>query len=290
MTYGFILVSVWILSSGDITGEALNWYGVTSWTLGPCTSSPCDVEINNGTSVEVICIGDTAQLEATIGFDTYLWTEAASGTILSSSYILNATVTGLYIVVATNVSNNCVDVDTIEVRVYPNPLSTNYIISPNPPIICLGDYVTVTLDDTSGTGIYGCITWLNDSMTYLSGTTTLYPTQDTSYYLECINDLFCSTSVVIEVFVDTCLTSTIDIKEDINVYPNPAQEEFFINFNSTNFYDIKLIDILGRELVYRQGVNNFVHIKTSEFSQGTYFIRIENQLGVLHTYKVLIDR
>ena len=26
MTYGFILVSVWILSSGDITGEALNWY------------------------------------------------------------------------------------------------------------------------------------------------------------------------------------------------------------------------------------------------------------------------
>ena len=270
--------------------EALNWYGVTSWTLGPCTSSPCDVEINNGTSVEVICIGDTAQLEATIGFDTYLWTEAASGTILSSSYILNATVTGLYIVVATNVSNNCVDVDTIEVRVYPNPLSTNYIISPNPPIICLGDYVTVTLDDTSGTGIYGCITWLNDSMTYLSGTTTLYPTQDTSYYLECINDLFCSTSVVIEVFVDTCLTSTIDIKEDINVYPNPAQEEFFINFNSTNFYDIKLIDILGRELVYRQGVNNFVHIKTSEFSQGTYFIRIENQLGVLHTYKVLIDR
>ncbi len=270
--------------------EALNWYGVTSWTLGPCTSSPCDVEINNGTSVEVICIGDTAQLEATIGFDTYLWTEASSGTILSSSYVLNATVTGLYIVVATNVSNNCVDVDTIEVRVYPNPLSTNYIISPNPPIICLGDYVTVTLDDTSGTGIYGCITWLNDSMTYLSGTTTLYPTQDTSYYLECINDLFCSTSVVIEVFVDTCLTSTIDIKEDINVYPNPAQEEFFINFNSTNFYDIKLIDILGRELVYRQGVNNFVHIKTSEFSQGTYFIRIENQLGVLHTYKVLIDR
>ena len=109
-------------------------------------------------------------------------------------------------------------------------------------------------------------------MTYLSGTTTLYPTQDTSYYLECINDLFCSTSVVIEVFVDTCLTSTIDFKEDINIYPNPAQEEFFINFNSTNFYDIKLIDILGRELVYRQGVNNFVHIKTSEFSQGTYFI------------------
>ena len=128
-------------------------------------------------------------------------------------------------------------------------------------------------------------------MTYLSGTTTLYPTQDTSYYLECINDLFCSTSVVIEVYVDTCATSISSLNsDDIMIYPNPASDEIFINFNSTNYYDIKLIDILGRELVYRQEVNNFIHIKTSEFSQGTYFIRIEDQLGVLQTYKVLIDR
>ena len=267
--------------------EALNWYGVTSWTQGPCSLSPCDVEINNGAVDIEICDGDTAIHDATTGFDTYLWTEASSGSVLGSTHFINTTSSGIYIVVATDILNNCVDIDSIEVIVYQTP-PLSIQSSPDPPLICLGDSIVLEgsagFDDYWWTDINGNIILIDDRL-------VTSPNVDTWYLLSAKDSNGCVVKEDIWVLIDSCVTSVSDIiSNEIQIYPNPASEEFFINFNTTNHYNIQIIDIVGRELVYGENVNNLISIKTREFSQGTYFIRIQNHLGYLDTYKLMIER
>tara|TARA_B100001029_G_C14977795_1_gene404153 strand:- start:139 stop:318 length:180 start_codon:yes stop_codon:yes gene_type:complete len=55
MTYGFILVSVWILSSGDITGEALNWYDNPT----SCWEEAIRMKENSKVGIGYVCVEDT---------------------------------------------------------------------------------------------------------------------------------------------------------------------------------------------------------------------------------------
>ena len=103
----------------------------------------------------------------------------------------------------------------------------------------------------------------------------VYPTQDFIYVVEALDINGCESREEIEVFVDTCASDIFDIsKNNIQIYPNPASEELFINLNSISFCNIEIIDILGRLLIRQEHVNNSLSIKTIEFSKGTYFIRI----------------
>ena len=61
------------------------------------------------------------------------------------------------------------------------------------------------------------------------------------------------------------------------------------NLNSLNLYNIEVIDIIGRVLISKENVNNLISIKTSEFSEGTYFIKIQTHLDI-QTYKIIIDK
>jgi hypothetical protein len=245
---------------------------------------PCDVEINNGTVETEICDGDTAILEATTGFDTYLWTNS-TGVVLASTHIINVTASGIYIVIATDIMNNCVDMDSISVLVYPStPL--NPITVPNPPMVCLGDSVVIEVNP----GFLNY--WWNTGNPSDQGEdrVVVYPTQDFTYVVEALDVNGCESREEIEVFVDTCATSVSDItKNKIQIYPNPASEEFFINLNSINFYNIEIIDVVGRLLIRKEHVNNLIAIKTAKFSKGTYFIRIQTHSDI-QTYKIVIDR
>ena len=98
---------------------------------------PCSVEINNGLLDLAICVGDSAVLEATLGFDTYTWTEVSTAFPVGNTSNISISNPGLYIVTATDITNNCVDVDSIQVLNY-QPVFLNHITIPSPPIICLG--------------------------------------------------------------------------------------------------------------------------------------------------------
>ena len=63
----------------------------------------------------------------------------------------------------------------------------------------------------------------------------------------------------------------------------------FVNLNSLNFYNIEIIDIVGRVLISKENVNNLIAIKTTGFSEGTYFIRIQAHSDI-QTYKIVIDK
>ena len=167
-------------------------------------TSSCTVEINNGTVDIEICDGDTAILEATSGFDTYLWTSTnSSGGVLGTTHILNANTAGLYIVVATD-STNCVDLDSIEVVVYAEtPL--NPITVPDPPMVCLGDSIVIEVNP----GFLNY--WWNtgNANDTDQDRVVVYPTQDFTYFVEALDTNGCESREGIEIFVDTCAGTSI---------------------------------------------------------------------------------
>lgn len=265
--------------------QAENWFGVTSWTLGACTPpSPCTVEINNGTVDIEICNGDTAVLEATIGFDTYLWTLASAGSPLGNSNIIEVSDPGIYIVIATD-STNCVDMDSIELIVYPETV-LNPVTVPNPPVVCVGDSVVIEVN--SGFLNY----WWNtgNPLDQDEDRVVIFPTQDFVYVVEALDSNGCESRAEIEVFVDTCATSVHDFNaNNIKIYPNPSNDICYIDINNSEVIDIEIVDIIGKVVFRKENISNIFSINTGDFLEGIYFIRIQKDLHIV-SQKLIIDR
>ena len=266
--------------------HAINFGGVTSWTAGPCVASvPCSVDINNGTVDIEICYGDTAILEVDTGFDNYSWSlNGSTGALLGTTHIVNATNPGIYTVVVTD-TTNCVAIDSIEVVVY-SQTPLNPMTVPDPPMVCLGDSVVIEVNQ----GFVGY--WWNTGNPNDTDQdrVVVYPTQDFMYVVEALDSNGCESREEIEVFVDTCFTNSFQmIKNEIEIFPNPASNVFYINLNSLNSYNIEIVDVVGRLILKKEDVNSLITIKTSEFISGTYFIRVEG-ISDIQNYKIVVER
>ena len=268
--------------------QAQNWYGVSSWTQGPCSTTlpPCSVEINNGAVNIEICDGDTAVLEATSGFDTYLWT--TGGPTIGTTSIITTTLPGIYTVVATD--SLCVDIDSIEVIFYQSPqLSINSV--PSPPMICLGD--TVFLSASPGFVAYF---WQNYHPVFgwnlfAIDTLTVFdiPTVDTWYMLTARDSNGCTVREDIWVYVDTCISSINNFSEtQIFIYPNPTSGKVNIELPKGEVLQFTLTDLLGKIILQKDNISNKYIFKTKDFAKGTYLIKLENVKGK-YSRKLLIE-
>ena len=159
--------------------------------------------INAGADV-AICIGDTAQLQAT-GGSSYLWTPSAG---LSDTTIANPlafpTVTTTYIVMGTD-TNTCEGTDTVVVTV--NPLPTISAGLTDTVYMCAGD--SAQLNATGGTSYV----WTPN--TNITNNTIanpfVFPPVTTTYYVTGTDANSCSNSdsVVVSVFAIPNLTDTV---------------------------------------------------------------------------------
>ena len=76
---------------------------------------------------------------------------------------------------------------------------------------------------------------------------------------------------------------------DFSVYPNPAANSLQIHMPTSDFGQLKIRDLSGREL-YTMPINSEnVKIETSKFPAGIYFIQIETQNGI-GVKKVIVSR
>jgi len=159
--------------------------------------------INAGIDV-AICVGDTAQLQAT-GGNGYLWTPSAG---LSDTTIANPlafpTVTTTYIVMGTD-TNACEGTDTVVVTV--NPLPTISAGLTDTVYMCAGD--SVQLNATGGTSYV----WTPN--TNITNNTIanpfVFPPVTTTYYVTGTDANSCSNSdsVVVSVFAIPDLSDTV---------------------------------------------------------------------------------
>ncbi|HKR04167.1 MAG TPA: T9SS type A sorting domain-containing protein [Bacteroidia bacterium] len=63
--------------------------------------------------------------------------------------------------------------------------------------------------------------------------------------------------------------------DELTIYPNPVKDELKINFKN-KIEEIKIFDVLGKEIYKKQFSNSNLQIPTSGFMKGIYFIEINN--------------
>lgn len=75
-------------------------------------------------------------------------------------------------------------------------------------------------------------------------------------------------------------------KIDFDIYPNPAKEELFINYNLANAgnIDISIYDALGNQVLSKENISTKgvfkSKINVSSLNQGVYFVKIKTDNGI----------
>ncbi|WP_231433738.1 MULTISPECIES: T9SS-dependent M36 family metallopeptidase [unclassified Chryseobacterium] len=107
-----------------------------------------------------------------------------------------------------------------------------------------------------------------------------------------INDQFADFSVPVE-----CVLSTSEVKDvkanAISIYPNPAKNEFFINFpkNTMGKVNVEIFDMSGKMVAseYKVSADEKKAINTSTLINGTYIVKVKG-LGIDTSSKLLIKK
>ncbi len=73
--------------------------------------------------------------------------------------------------------------------------------------------------------------------------------------------------------------------EDISIYPNPVKDILTINYQGV-INDIRVYDILGKEIIFQKINNSNTTIDFSKFKQGVYFIKAFTDNNIT-SYKVI---
>lgn len=80
------------------------------------------------------------------------------------------------------------------------------------------------------------------------------------------------------------------VASDINLFPNPNTGVFLLTLAETATENkIKVVDAMGRVIMetISEAGNNNVYLKLPQISEGTYFVRVENETGT-HTAKFVL--
>ena len=286
------VVRKWMSSNSNIlTINAPGTYCVIQIDANGCIDTACidikvqDIIIYNSPAQPSICLGDSIVLEIdTLGLSNIIWVPNTLLTPPVNRIVDFPVFSQLYVVEAID-SAGCDRRGELFVSV----MKTNYLnpmTIPNPPNICLGDSIVIEVSQ----GFVGY--WWNtgNPIDVDKDRVVVFPNQDFTYVVEALDSNGCESREEILVFVDTCATSFYETHQNhIQIFPNPTSEDFFIDINSPNFYNVEIYDVVGRLIYYKDKVNSLIKIKTIRFSKGTYFIKMITPSAII-TNKIIIDR
>lgn len=194
------------------------------------------------------------------GASSYSWSTSQT----STQIVVSPTTTTTYSISGFN-NNGCSHTANITQTVISNP---TIILSSSPSIICVGESCTIT-----ATGGNSYIWGSNETTSQIVVT----PTTTAFYSVIGTDNNGCSTTSTITQIVDPC--TGIQKKENnsfINIYPNPTSS--LINIDSKTLYKTQVFisNSLG-EVIYNAWLQSeHSQIDLSAFSNGIYFVRIDN--------------
>jgi Bacterial lectin/Secretion system C-terminal sorting domain len=80
--------------------------------------------------------------------------------------------------------------------------------------------------------------------------------------------------------------------EEVYIYPNPANNQINVAWNNMSMVSVEIIDALGHQLLVKE-INSKaitqVEIPTTNFSNGVYFVKVNQQFGS-KMYKIVIEK
>jgi uncharacterized protein YjdB/beta-glucanase (GH16 family) len=302
-----------VSQTGVVTAVSNGTATITaSSTDGSYKSATSTINVNVKILVTAIAIPATATLP-TIGATTILTAIVAPGdatiktlawsssnaavATVSANGVVTAVSNGKATITATstdgsNKSDNCIV--TITARI----LVTSVTLPGTDTLTAIGDTTILTAIIAPANATNQALTWSSSNpvtatvsdkgvITAVSnGTTTITATtQDGS-----------NKTGTCEIKVSTVVSANNSIPfglSSISIYPNPAKEKVFIDFNGFNEnepVDIRILDITGKLIFYKEYINeNPITIKFDKLlKDGIYFIRVQNDKNMI-TQKLIIN-
>ncbi|MBC8045914.1 MAG: T9SS type A sorting domain-containing protein [Fimbriimonadaceae bacterium] len=221
----------------------------------------------------LLCVGETATLDAGLSGYEYLWnTGETTQTIIISDE-------GEYSVVISNGFTGCEAFDDITVLNAALPsveISTNHddtICLPEDAITLVGDPEGGTF---SGTGMSGNI--FDPAVAGVGVHTIIYT------YTDAIG---CSNSDSIVFYVDVCDGISEVNKTQIKIYPNPANDYFIAEFSIEENALLYLHDVNGNILLEEKINKQQNNIPVSNIPTGIYMIQIQSGEVFFNTLLVI---
>lgn len=271
------IISIVSTSGGaNITGLAAGT-AVITYTIGASFDTAIltvyPTPVISITGRDTICPGvmDTlAAHDSLSGYMAFVWHGGGLSCYICDTNIVVIHSTVIYSVYGTN-TYGCSDSTNFTLNVFPIHLIS---VSPSPAIVCKDSTIQLV---ASGAASY---TWFPASG--LSCTSCPNPTAtgtaSTNYFVAGINTYGCRDTTAVPLIVDTCTTGIpqIGVAKVLNLYPNPATNEFIISGNY-RLTSIAIINCLG-QLVYMADSNaNEVTIDVANLIPGIYAARINNE-------------
>jgi len=219
-----------------------------------------------------LCEGDTIQLSSTPG-SSYLWSPGNE-----TSQQIDVFASGTFSVTLTD-ANGCTNTSAaVSVTVNPLPVVSFSI----PDTLCDNDTLMLSGNPAggqfSGPGVSNDIFYsANAGGPGMKTITYVYTDPGTS----------CSNSAEQSVYVDICTgISVTEANSELSVYPNPSNENVFLEFKSAtaNSVILDILDVTGK-LIQRNDLvssGNFIRlyeIKTAGFANGVYFLKVNSEFG-----------
>ncbi len=245
------------------TNSASGCSSTVSALVNVLPSPPISVSATDNATF--VCKGSSILLNATgagVG-GQYSWTTGTTGISISVS----PTVATSYTVTGTN-QNNCSASAPINLAVKDAP-TVQAIASST--IICAGENVTLT---ATGADTY---TWSSNNSFVLGVQAVLAPSYGTLYNLEGSNSSGCHAKATTSISVSPCIGIN-EINGTLNntqLYPNPNNGQFTLEFTNENEKVIEVLDLTGRLVLTTKSNGNKTEINMSEFSAGVYYVRIK---------------
>ncbi len=273
-------------------GGALNWYNAAG-TL-----------VNTGTNYAPTITGTTNFYVAEMIPNSVLTMAAPDNTIGAGAYFTANTVHGLYF----DVTKPCV---LQTVNSYANTAGNRTIIvqdnngvTVNSAVVNMAvglNTVTLNFQLAAGTGYLikigsglvdlfrnsaGAIFPYTSSVVTITGNTAAAnPTYYYFFYDWKVQQNPCATPAKIISGIDSCAAvgiANITLENSLNVFPNPNDGAFTVNFNSqeSDNYQVTITNTLG-QIVYQEKLDNFVgnysrNMDVNTFGKGVYLVSISN--------------
>lgn len=290
-TYLTGVYSVCVIIS-DVLGACMADTVCDSVVVNVNTVSPCASTWNNFAN------GNSQTFTANpFGFgNTYAWDYGDGNT--GTGFVTNYTYAtgGTYTVCLTmTTGSGCVSVfcDTV-IMAPPVPCALDFTWTNNG-----GGNYTFTETVTNG-GIFPVIVWafVNDSGTAF-GSTPTYQFNSNGIQIVCavLNPApipGCGDTICHILFVSGVGIDENPIEKSLKLFPNPAQNQFSIEFNLINNANVsvELIDLVGNKIIDFYNSKNQVGLQkinclTADFAAGIYFVKVKVDEHVL-TKKIII--
>jgi PKD repeat protein len=301
------------LISGNISLSVTDYYGCSYESEDLIIEPNCFSQLVSYVN-QAICLGDTLYVGSNAygspgyyvdsllslqGFDSIIHTTLTVYPILSSNEYFNIC-QGDSVIVGLNVYNSPGSyIDTLSGMNNCDSIVNTYvnISDPDPQIILTGSSLELSI--VGGTPPYiaeignqnGVI--INQSLAATSFPYYYNPTINGLYYFIVIDDLGCISDTIF--YLVNILPTSVDDYGiwDLNIFPNPSRDKFYISFKSENKQKIKvrIINLFG-EVIFRESLEGFKDQFTYSFNldkypKGVYILELDTDNGIINKKLIL---